>query len=180
MKIMTQSNLQSAFGGESQARNRYNIWGDKAEKEGFKNVARLFRATADAEKIHATLHFNALKDVHGDFAVTSMAGFGLGTTSENLEAAKNGEIFEATEMYPSYIEVAEMQGEKEAVRAMRFAVKAEEVHAERFEKAKEFVDQQKDLESDMIKLCPICGYIAFEEVEACPLCGCKAEKFIEY
>ena len=143
MKLMTQANLQSAFGGESQARNRYNIWGNKAEKDGFKNVARLFNATADAEKIHAALHFDALKDVHGDFAVTSMAGFGIGSTSENLEGARNGEIFEATEMYPAYIEVAEMQEEKEAVRAMKFAVEAEKVHAERFGKAKEFVDGGK-------------------------------------
>ena len=171
MKMMTQANLQSAFGGESQARNRYNIWGNKAEKDGFKNVARLFNATADAEKIHAALHFDALKDVHGDFAVTSMAGFGIGSTSENLEGARNGEIFEATEMYPAYIEVAEMQEEKEAVRAMRFAVEAEKVHAERF---------GKDLEVEEILLCPVCGYIGFEKIDACPICGCKSEKFIEY
>ena len=170
MKMMTQANLQSAFGGESQARNRYNIWGNKAEKDGFKNVARLFNATADAEKIHAALHFDALKDVHGDFAVTSMAGFGIGSTSENLEGARNGEIFEATEM----------QEEKEAVRAMRFAVEAEKVHAERFGKAKEFVDGGKDLEVEEILLCPICGYIGFEKIDACPICGCKSEKFIEY
>ena len=170
MKMMTQTNLQSAFGGESQARNRYNIWGNKAEKDGFKNVARLFNATADAEKIHAALHFDALKDVHGDFAVTSMAGFGIGSTSENLEGARNGEIFEATEMYPAYIEVAEMQEEKEA----------EKVHAERFGKAKEFVDGGKDLEVEEILLCPVCGYIGFEKIDACPICGCKSEKFIEY
>ena len=180
MKMMTQTNLQSAFGGESQARNRYNIWGNKAEKDGFKNVARLFNATADAEKIHAALHFDALKDVHGDFAVTSMAGFGIGSTSENLEGARNGEIFEATEMYPSFIEVAEMQEEKEAVRDMRFAVEAEKVHAERFGKAKEFVDGGKDLEVEEILLCPVCGYIGFEKIDACPICGCKSEKFIEY
>ena len=114
MKQMTQANLQSAFGGESQARNRYNIWGDIAEKDGLTNVSRLFKATADAERVHATLHFNALKDVHGDFAVTSMAGFGIGSTSENLESARAGEIFESTEMYPSYIQVAESQEEAEA------------------------------------------------------------------
>ena len=180
MKMMTQANLQSAFGGESQARNRYNIWGNKAEKDGFKNVARLFNATADAEKIHAALHFDALKDVHGDFAVTSMAGFGIGSTSENLEGARNGEIFEATEMYPAYIEVAEMQEEKEAVRAMRFAVEAEKVHAERYLEAKEAVDAGKDLDVEKIYLCPVCGYITFEEEDKCPICGCAGSKFVAY
>ena len=83
-------------------------------------------------------------------------------------------------MYPAYIEVAEMQEEKEAVRAMRFAVEAEKVHAERFGKAKEFVDDGKDLEVEEILLCPVCGYIGFEKIDACPICGCKSEKFIEY
>ena len=127
MNQMTSDNLRSAFGGESQARTRYNIWGDVAEKDGFKNVKRLFDATSDAEKIHATLHFKALKDVSGDFAVTSMAGFGINSTSDNLEAAKNGEIFESTQMYPAFIAVAEMQGEEAAVRAMRFAIEAEKL-----------------------------------------------------
>lgn len=163
MNQMTSDNLRSAFGGESQARTRYNIWGDVAEKDGFKNVKRLFDATSDAEKIHATLHFKALKDVSGDFAVTSMAGFGINSTSDNLEAAKNGEIFESTQMYPSFIAVAEMQGEKEAVRAMKFASAAEKVHAERYQEAKDSVDAGKDLDVEKIYVCPTCGYITFEE-----------------
>lgn len=181
MKEMTKANLQSAFGGESQARNRYSIWGDLAEKDGLKNVTRLYRATADAERVHATLHFNALKDVHGDFAVTSMAGFGIGNASENLESARAGEIFEATEMYPAYIAVAEMQEEKEAVRAMRFAIEAEKVHADRFGKAKADVDAGKDFQAEKIQLCPICGYIAVDEdLAECPICHSKSSVFIEY
>lgn len=180
MNQMTSDNLRSAFGGESQARTRYNIWGDVAEKDGFKNVKRLFDATSDAEKIHATLHFKALKDVSGDFAVTSMAGFGINSTSDNLEAAKNGEIFESTQMYPSFIAVAEMQGEKEAVRAMKFASAAEKVHAERYQTAKEAVDAGKDLDVEKIYVCPTCGYITFEEEDKCPICGCPGNKFMEY
>ena len=180
MNQMTSDNLRSAFGGESQARTRYNIWGDVAEKDGFKNVKRLFEATSDAEKIHATLHFKALKDVSGDFAVTSMAGFGINSTSDNLEAAKNGEIFESTQMYPAFIAVAEMQGEKEAVKAMKFASAAEKVHAERYQTAKEAVDAGKDLDVEKIYLCPVCGYIAFEEEDKCPICGCAGSKFIAY
>ena len=181
MKAMTQANLRSAFGGESQARTRYNIWGEKAEKEGFPNVKRLFDATSDAEKIHATLHFNALKDVKGDFDVTSGAGFGIGTTSENLQGAINGETFEFTEMYPAYIAVAEMQGEDTAVRAMRFAIEAEKVHAQMYGVAKEAVDAGKDLEvEDSVFLCPVCGYVSLKRDQQCPICGAKGEKFVAY
>ncbi len=181
MRDMTQANLRSAYGGESQARNRYDIWGDLAKKDGFPNVARLFHCTADAEKIHAGLHFKAMKDVKGDFLVASMAGFGIGTTSENLAAARGGEVFEYTEMYPAYIEVAQMQGEEEAVKAMRFAVEAEKIHAELFGKAKEAVDAGKDLDSEKIYLCPVCGFVSLTgEEEVCPLCGCKRAMFVEY
>lgn len=182
MKIMTQANLRSAYGGESQARNRYNIWGEVAEKEGFPNVKRLFDCTADAEKIHASLHFHALKDVNGDFDVVSRAGFGIGSTQENLQGAIDGEIFEAEEMYPAYIEVAQMQEEKEAVRAMRFAVEAEKVHAKCFGIAKDAVAAGKDLEiDDKLYLCPVCGFVSLTgEEEKCPLCGCASEKFVAY
>ncbi len=181
MKAMTAQNLRSAFGGESQAHMRYKIWGAKADEDGFPMVARLFRATSDAEEIHATLHFKALKDEKGDFSVTSGAGFGLGTTSENLQGAIDGELFEVKEMYPAYIAVAEMQEEKTALSAMRFAIKAEKVHAELFTKAKEAVDNGKDLEAEKIFLCPVCGFISITGKEDnCPICNTKKEIFIEY
>lgn len=181
MKLMTADNLRSAFGGESQAHMRYRIWAQTAEKEGYPVVARLFNATSDAEQVHATLHFNALKDVKGDFPVTSMAGFGLSNTSENLQGGIDGEVFEYTEMYPAYIEVAKMQGEEEAVRAMKFAIEAEKVHAERYQTAKDAVDNGQDLDVENIYLCPVCGYIGFSEDETnCPICGVKREMFITY
>ncbi|WBW50403.1 Rubrerythrin-2 [Peptoniphilus equinus] len=180
MNHMTSDNLRSAFGGESQAHMRYRIWGNLAKKEGKENIARLFLATSDAEQVHATLHFNALRDVAGDFPVTSMAGFGIGSLKENLEGAKGGEVFEYTQMYPAYIAVAEMQGEDEAVKAMRYAIEAEKVHAERYQAAIDAVEAGKDLEVETVKLCPVCGYIAFEDVETCPLCGCKSGLFVEY
>lgn len=182
VRAMTQDNLRSAFGGESQAHMRYRIWAVTAEKEGFPNVARLFNATSDAEQVHATLHFKALRDVPGDFAVTSMAGFGLSETSTNLQGAINGETFEFEEMYPAYIAVAEMQGETEAIKAYRFAVEAEKIHAVRFQEAKDAVDAGKDLEvSGGIYLCPVCGYIGLDtSEEICPLCGAKKSVFIEY
>ena len=181
MHQMTQANLRSAFGGESMARNRYNIWGEVAEKEGFPNVKRLFDATAHAEQIHAGLHYKALKDVGGDFDVSSRGGFGIGKSVENLQGASDGETFEFTEMYPAYIAIAEMQEEKAAVRAMHFAVEAEKVHAKMFGVAKDAVEQGKDLAvEDSVYLCPICGFVALSNEENCPICGCAASKFIAY
>ena len=181
MNKMTSDNLRSAFGGESQAHMRYIIWGEEATKKGFKNVGRLFHATSDAEEVHAKLHFKALKDEKGDFPVLSMAGFGIGDTSENLEAARGGEIFEYTQMYPAYIAVAEMQGEEGAIKAMRYAIEAEKIHAERYHEAKEFVDAGKDLDVEKILLCPVCGYITFDaNIDKCPICNTKAAAFIEY
>lgn len=181
VNAMTAENLRSAFGGESQAHMRYRIWADKAQKDGFPTVKRLFMATSDAEEIHATLHFKALKDQNGDFSVTSMAGFGLGSTSENLQGAIDGEMFEVEQMYPAYIAVAEMQGEKQAISAMRFAIEAEKVHAELFTKSKEAVDKGEDLKVETVLLCPVCGFISLTGKEhTCPLCYAKKELFVEY
>lgn len=181
MNIMTAENLRSAFGGESQAHMRYRIWSDKAKKDGFPTVSRLFMATSDAEEVHATLHFKALKDEAGDFSVTSAAGFGFGSTSDNLQGAIDGELFEVNQMYPAYIAVAEMQEEKAAIAAMRFAIEAEKVHAKLFTKAKEAVDSGKDLETKVIELCPVCGYISLTgEEDICPICNVKKEMFIAY
>lgn len=182
MNDMTASNLRSAFGGESQAHMRYRIWGDKATRDGFPNVGRLFMATSDAEQVHATLHFRALRDEGGDYAVTSMAGFGLGTTSENLQGGIDGELFEVNQMYPAYIAVAELQEEKQAISAMKYAIEAEKVHAELFTEAKAAVDAGKDLEvEEGIYLCPVCGYITLKnDKEPCPLCHAKRELFVEY
>ena len=181
MNAMTQDNLRSAFGGESQAHMRYRIWAEKATKDGFPNVSRLFMATSDAEQVHATLHFKALGDVSGDFTVISGGGFGLGTTSENLQGGINGEMFEVIQMYPAYISVAEMQQEKVAIRAMKYAIEAEKVHADLYTKAKAFVDAGKDLEVETILLCPVCGFISLTgEEHVCPLCQAKKEIFVAY
>lgn len=181
MNAMTQDNLRSAFGGESQAHMRYRIWADKAKKDGFPTVARLFMATSDAEQVHATLHFTALKEISGAFSVLSGGEFGLGTTSENLAGGIEGEMFEVSQMYPAYLSVAEMQGEKEAVRAMKYAVAAEQVHADCYIEAKKSVDAGSDLEAKVIELCPICGYITLTgEEDVCPICQAKRAVFVAY
>lgn len=181
MNKMTSENLRSAFGGESQAHMRYRIWADVAEKEGFINVSRLFKATSQAEEVHARLHFKELKDEIGDFAVTSGAGFGILDTAANLIAARDGEVFEYTQMYPAYIAVAEMQEEKSAAKVMKMAVAAEKIHAERYQKAYDAVNEGKDLDAENILLCPVCGYISIDiNEEKCPICGAPSSKFIAF
>ena len=121
MRKMTESNLQAAFAGESQAHMRYLIFSDRAEKDGQANVARLFKAIAFAEQVHATNHLKTLD--------------GIDTTAGNLQTAINGETFEVEEMYPAFRAVAELQGEKGAVRSTGWALEAEKVHAELYSQA---------------------------------------------
>ena len=181
MNEMTAQNLRSAFGGESQAHMRYKVWADKAQKEGFKNVANLFRAVSYAEEIHASNHFRALKDEAGDFDVTSGAGFGLGTTSQNLQGAIDGENFEVEQMYPAFMAVAEMQNEKQAKLFMQYAIEAEKTHADLFSQAKKAVDKGKDFEEEAIHVCSVCGYtISSEKINVCPVCNVKSDKFVAF
>jgi rubrerythrin len=177
MHDMTAANLRSAFGGESQAHMRYKIWADVAEKEGFANVAKLFRAVSFAEQIHATGHFSVLKDDKGASVVTSMAGFGIGRTQENLENALEGETFEIQEMYPTYKNTAEFQAEKSAERSFLWALETEKEHAKLFLKAKEAVEKKQDSAFKMIYVCRVCGYTyESEPPQKCPLCGAPREK----
>lgn len=178
MNEMTAQNLRSAFGGESQAHMRYLVWSKVAEKEGYLNVMRLFKAIAYAEQVHATNHFKALKNEKGDFSVTSGAGFGLSNTSDNLQAAADGELFEVVQMYPAYIAVAEMQNENIAVLSMKSALEAEKTHAELYLKAKSYVDNDKDFDINNIDVCEICGFTTVEGLpDTCPICGAKKEFF---
>jgi len=114
MHEMTKANLETAFAGESQAHTKYLAFSDQADREGFTNVARLFKAVSYAEQVHATTHLKVLRK--------------LGKTADNLEAAIGGETYEIEEMYPAFQEVAEMQQEKGAIKANSWALKAEKVH----------------------------------------------------
>ena len=161
----TIKNLKDAFAGESQANQKYRAFAKKAEKEGFANIARLFTATAEAERIHAEGHLKALE--------------GIGSTANNLQAAIDGETYEFTEMYPPMFDQANADNHK-AKRMFEYALKAEEVHAKLYALALEAVKQGKDLNIDFY-LCPVCGNIEFGELpEECPVCGTKASKFIKY
>jgi len=178
MHDMTAGNLRSAYGGESMAHMRYIAWGVKAEKEGFPNVGRLFKAVSFAEQIHATKHFKAMKDVAGDFGVCAGGGFGLGSTSENLAGAIGGEHFEVNEMYPAYIQVAQLQQEAKAEKSMTHALAAEKIHEAMYNKAKQAVDAGKDMELGPVQVCDHCGYTTEGEIpDKCPLCGAGKDRF---
>lgn len=175
---MTEQNLKSAFAGESQAHVRYLIFADRAADEGFKNVSRLFQAIAYAELIHARNHFRNLEYLSGGYVTVAMAGFGPGNTAKNLSIAIDGEEFEINEMYPSYLEVAKLQGEKGAERSFHGAYEAEKVHAEMFKRALKSVETGNDVEMKEIQICEICGYtVEGDAPDKCPICGASKNKF---
>ncbi len=182
-RLITRDNLKSAFGGESMAHMRYLLFADIAEKEGFKNVARLFRAIAYAEQVHARNHFEKLRGLKEGSKVVAEALFGPGNTSKNLELAIMGEEFEINEMYPAYIEVAKLQGDRAAELSFRWALEAEKIHAKLFREAKKYVDQGKDWPLDgYIWICPVCGftYVGREPPEKCPICGALGRTFKKF
>lgn len=160
----TTENLKEAFAGESQANHRYSAFALRAEQDGFPNVARLFRAAAQAERIHAEGHLRALDAIM--------------STADNLKAAVAGETHEFSEMYPPMLAQAEAEGHK-AKRMFGYAVQAEAVHASRYQSALDAVLGGRDLEQAAIYLCPVCGHLEFgQPPDSCPICGAKGTKFV--
>ena len=160
----TLDNLKEAFAGESQANQKYRAFAKKAEQDGLLNIARLFRTTAEAERIHAEGHLKSLD--------------GVGSTAENLQAAIDGETYEFTTMYPPMLAQAEAEDHK-AKRMFGYAVQAEAVHARLYKMALEAAKAGKDLDVEFY-LCPVCGYIEIgKPTEACPICKTKPEKFVQ-
>ncbi|MBN1447657.1 MAG: rubrerythrin family protein [Bacteroidetes bacterium] len=161
----THDHLKEAFAGESQANQKYRAFAKKAERDGFPNIARLFRTTAEAERIHAEGHLVALD--------------GIGTTAENLKSAIGGETYEFREMYPPMLDQADAEGHR-AKTMFKYALTAEAVHAKLYQLALEAVEAGKDLAETAFFLCPVCGHIEFGmPPETCPTCGLKGEKFIQ-
>jgi len=160
----TKENLEEAFAGESQANQKYRAFAKQAEKDGLPAIARLFRLTAEAERIHAEGHLKALD--------------GIGSTVDNLQAAIDGESYEYKTMYPPMLAQAEAEGHR-AKRMFGFAIATEEVHAKLYQLALEAAKQGKDLTEDFY-LCPFCGYIEIGKLEkSCPVCGAASDKFIK-
>jgi rubrerythrin len=164
MAYKTEGNLQEAFGGESKANRRYLFFADKAEKEGHPGAARLFRAVAEAETIHARNHFN----VQG----------GVGTTLDNLMAASIGEHQEFTSMYPIFIDDARAERNGPAQRSFEWANAVEKAHHALFEAALAEVKAGKSPEVKVYHVCTLCGYtVAGQPPDKCPVCGAAAPAF---
>ena len=163
--MTTTDNLKEAFAGESQANQKYRAFAKKAELDGFPNIARLFRTTAEAERIHAEGHLKSLS--------------GVGSTAENLQAAIGGETFEFEQMYPPMLAQAAAEGHR-AKLMFGYAVKAEAVHAALYKAALEAAAQGKDLAEAKFYLCPVCGHIEFGvPPERCPICNTPGTKYVE-
>ncbi len=157
----TDKNLAAAFAGESQANRKYLAFAKQADQEGFPQIARLFRATAEAETIHAHAHLKALG--------------GIKSTAENLKAAISGETYEFDVMYPPFIKDAEAENNAAAVRTFKLANEAEKIHADLYKKALASLDSKETYD---VFLCPVCGHVAEGSApDACPICGAKAAAY---
>ncbi len=158
----TEQNLREAFAGESQANRKYLAFAAAADKEGYPQAAKLFRAAAEAETIHAHNHLKALKAIK--------------TTRDNLLEAITGETHEFKEMYPRMLEVAKAEGDKEAERSFRYANEVEKIHAQLYQKL--LGDAGASKESYAYYVCPVCGYTSEKEPpDSCPVCGTKGKMF---
>ena len=154
--------LRDAFAGESQANRKYLAFASVADKEGYPQVANLFRAAAEAETIHAHNHLRALNGIHD--------------TEENLREAVAGETHEFKEMYPEMLEAAKAEGNKEAERSFHYANEVEKVHARLYQNLLDNLATAK--ETYPYYVCPVCGYTSEKEPpDTCPVCGAKGKAF---
>jgi rubrerythrin len=159
----TENNLKVAFAGESQANRKYLAYAERAEKENLPGIAKLFRAAAAAETVHAHKHLSVM--------------LGTPTTRQNLEDALAGEIHEFKTMYPQMISEAESEGVKQALISFKYANEVEKVHAELYQKAMSMMEK---FPVDDYYICKICGYtIAKGAPDKCPVCGANKQNFVK-
>lgn len=160
----TRDNLTGAFAGESQANRRYIAFARKADEQGFPQIAKLFRAAAEAETIHAINHLKVMGEIK--------------STQSNLEAAVSGETFEFQKMYPEYLQTAKQEGNKQAAWSFDVASKVEQIHANLYGKAVQAQENGKDLPSADYYVCGVCGNtVESTPPEICPICGAPKNKF---
>jgi rubrerythrin len=161
---MSQSvdDLKAAFAGESQANRKYLAFAKKADEEGYAQAAKLFRAAAEAETVHAHNHLKAMD--------------GVGSTMDNLKEAMGGETYEFESMYPPMVTNAEAEENKKAARSFKFAMEVEKVHAEMYKEAIENINKKEEVYDYFV--CPICGFTAPKYApDKCPVCGASGTKF---
>jgi len=160
----TIEDLKAAFAGESQANRRYLAFAKKADAEGYPQIARLFRAAAHAETVHALSHLRVLG--------------GVKSTVENLEAAIAGENYEVVSMYPEFIKDAQAEGNQKAVNSFSDAMEVEKVHEMLYCEALEMLQKGEAFEEYDYYVCPVCGYVHKRSApDKCPVCGAPGSKF---
>ena len=164
--MATIDNLQEAFAGESQANRKYLAFAKKADGDKLSQVAKLFRAAAEAETVHAHAHLRVMG--------------GIKTTKENLQAAVAGEGHEFQTMYPGFVAQAEKEGNKPALVSFKNAMAVEQIHHGLYKEALAAVESGKDLPAAKIVVCTICGNtIKGDAPDKCPVCGVGKDKFVE-
>jgi rubrerythrin len=160
----TQDNLKTAFAGESQASRKYTYFAEKADAEGQPQVARLFRAAAAAETVHARNHLNAAA--------------GIGSTKDNLKAAISGEHYEFSQMYPPFIKQAEADKDGKAERSFNHANQVEEIHHALYSQALADIEKGVKLQEGAYYVCPVCGNTVFGVApDRCPICNAPGKTF---
>jgi len=160
----TVDDLKAAFAGESQANRKYLAFAKKADADGYPQLAKLFRAVAAAETVHALSHFRALD--------------GVGSTNDNLKAAIAGENYEVVTMYPDFIQDAETESVKRALTSFKWAWEVEKVHEELYRNALAALESQQPLPDVDYYVCPVCGYTHIGPLQGiCPVCKTPADKF---
>jgi rubrerythrin len=164
MMAKTNENLEHAFAGESQANRKYLFFAEKAEEEGQKQIARLFRAAAEAETVHARNHLRVLQ--------------GIKSTGDNLSAAIGGEHQEFTQMYPGFIKEAEAEKHGSARRSFDLANQVEKTHHGLFQAALDTLNQGKAMADQPFFVCQVCGHtVEGAAPDKCPVCGAQARMF---
>ena len=156
--------LKAAFAGESQANRKYLAFAKKADQEGHPQIARLFRAAAEAETVHALNHFIAMGEVK--------------STAENLKVAIDGEHYEVVTMYPDFLADANAENDKKAIRTFSYALEVEKIHEVLYTEALDSIS--KESESYDYYICPVCGFThARNAPDSCPICNTPKERFIQ-
>ena len=174
----TLDNLKAAVTGETGASAKYAAFAEAAEAAGYTQIARLFRATSEAEQVHIAMEYKLVQAEDPEWAKPVADAPVVEACDLNLIAAANGEIYESSDMYPAFIKKAQEEGNDKAVRVFTRAKLAESVHAERYMEAYNNIDAADD---DAYFLCPVCGYIEKgDDFEVCPICGAKKSAFKQF
>jgi len=159
----SEQNLKNAFAGESQANRKYLAFAKQADKEGYPQVAKLFRAAAEAETVHAHTHLRTVGGIHA--------------TADNLREAISGETYEFTSMYPEMIKTAEAEADKKALRSFTWANEVEKIHADLYQKALDNLDNPVKVD---YYVCDVCGYTCENEApDVCPVCKSQKKAFFK-